>query len=84
MGKSRKTKIKRLGDEILEHHSEHFTTNFEDNKKMVAEVAFIASKKIRNQVAGYITHTLNARVNEEQTTRTWKPQRTTRARKHTY
>jgi ribosomal protein S17E len=29
---------------------------------MVAEVAIIASKKIRNQVAGYITHTLNAQT----------------------
>ena len=59
MGKSRKTKIKRLGDEILEHHAEYFTTKFDENKKMVAEVAVIASKKIRNQVAGYITHVLN-------------------------
>lgn len=75
MGKSRKTKIKRLGDEILEHHAEHFTTNFVENKKMVAEVALIASKKIRNQVAGYITHTLNARVNVEQRMQTWRPRR---------
>jgi small subunit ribosomal protein S17e len=62
MGKSRKTKIKRLGDEILEHHAEYFTTNFIENKKMVAEVAVISSKKIRNQVAGYITHVLNSQV----------------------
>ena len=62
MGKSRKTKIKRLGDEILAHHAEHFTTNFDENKKMVAEVAVIASKKIRNQVAGYITHVLNTQA----------------------
>ena len=77
MGKSRKTKIKRLGDEILEHHAEHFTTNFEENKKMIAEVALIPSKTIRNQVAGYITHSLNTRVNEEQKTRSWKPPRVT-------
>jgi small subunit ribosomal protein S17e len=75
MGKSRKIKIKRLGDEILEHHAEHFTTNFAENKKMVAEVARIASKKIRNQVAGYITHTLNARANEEHRMQAWRPQR---------
>ncbi len=50
---------------------------------MVAEVAVIMSKKIRNQVAGYITHTLNAQVNTEQETRTWRPQRAdTRARKN--
>jgi len=75
MGKSRKIKIKRLGDEILEYYSEHFTTNFAENKKMVTEVARIGSKKIRNQVAGYITHTLYARANEEQRMQTWKPQR---------
>ena len=63
LGKSRKTKIKRLGDEILEHHPDYFTSNFDENKKMVAEVAVIASKKIRNQVAGYITHALNTRAN---------------------
>ena len=62
MGKSRKTKIKRLGDEILEQHAEYFTTNFIENKKMVAEVAVIASKKIRNQVTGYITHVLNTQA----------------------
>jgi small subunit ribosomal protein S17e len=73
VGKSRKTKIKRLGDAILEHHAEHFTTNFVENKKMVAEVAVIASKKIRNQVAGYITHTLNARTNEERRMRVQRP-----------
>jgi small subunit ribosomal protein S17e len=73
MGKSRKTKIKRLGDEILEHHAEYFTTNFEENKKMVAEIVVIASKKIRNQVAGYITHTLNARANEEHRMQAQRP-----------
>ena len=62
MGKSRKTKIKRLGDAILEHHAEYLTMNFVENKKMVAEVAVIASKKMRNQVAGYITHVLNSQA----------------------
>ena len=65
LGKSRRIKTKRLGDEILEHHSEWFTTDFEENKKMIAKVALITSKKIRNQVAGYITQALNKRVNEE-------------------
>ena len=59
LGKSRKIKIQRLGNEILALHAEHFTRTFDENKRMVAEVAAIASKKIRNQVAGYITHVLN-------------------------
>ena len=65
MGKSRKIKIKRLGDEILERYVEHFTTDFEKNKKMIGEVAVIASKKVQNQVAGYITHVLNAQINQD-------------------
>ena len=49
MGKSRKTKIKRLGDEILEYHAEHFTTNFIENKKMVAEVAISRPRKFETK-----------------------------------
>ena len=48
------TYIKRSGDYILEHHSNLVTTDFEENKRLLAEV-FEISKNFRNRLAGYIT-----------------------------
>jgi small subunit ribosomal protein S17e len=37
-----------------------FTGDFEHNKRVVAQLVEFRSKKLRNQVAGYITHVVNA------------------------
>jgi len=36
----------------------YFTTDFEENKRLLEKVATFHSKKLRNQVAGYIVHLL--------------------------
>jgi small subunit ribosomal protein S17e len=41
--------------ELLEKHRDKLTTDFEDNKKLVAELMVGSSKKLRNVVAGYVT-----------------------------
>ena len=56
MGRIRQTFIKRIGDELIEKYKDRFTTVFETNKKIVQEVALISTKRLRNRIAGYITH----------------------------
>ena len=54
MGKSRRVKTKRLAEEVLKKYPNRFTTDFEENKKLVEEVV-ISTKTLRNKLAGYIT-----------------------------
>ena len=48
-------RVARLGNLLLERFGDRFTTNFEHNKRVLAEVAVIRSKQLRNELAGYIT-----------------------------
>lgn len=50
--------VKNTGKLLLERYPSAFTTDFEHNKKSVAELTNIESKDVRNRVAGYITHKL--------------------------
>ncbi len=56
MGRIRNTLIKRTGSKVVRKYPENFKPDFEHNKKALMEVAEIHSKKLRNVVAGYITH----------------------------
>ncbi|MBA2841097.1 small subunit ribosomal protein S17e [Methanococcus maripaludis] len=55
MGRIRQTFIKRTGEELIEKFADKFTSDFEENKKAVGEVAMISTKPLRNRIAGYIT-----------------------------
>ncbi len=55
MGRVRNTFIKRNTREILDKFGDKFTTDFEENKKILVEFVKLNSKKIRNRIAGYIT-----------------------------
>ncbi len=55
MGRVKTTAVKVLAREILEKHGDKFSSDFEKNKKVIAKVKKIDSKKVRNVVAGYIT-----------------------------
>ncbi len=48
-------KTKRLAEEILKKYPNKFTTDFDENKKLVEEVVIITTKTLRNKLAGYIT-----------------------------
>ena len=52
MGRIKSKLIKRTGKTLLSEENS-FSDNFEDNKKILSGLN--TSKKIRNQVAGYIT-----------------------------
>jgi small subunit ribosomal protein S17e len=58
MGKVRTKLVKRVARELLSRYPELFKRDFEHNKRVVAMLAVIPSKKLRNQIAGYITHLL--------------------------
>ena len=60
MGKVRTTLVKRTARKLLEMYPELFTGDFEHNKKVVSQLIEFRSKKLRNQIAGYITHLVNA------------------------
>ena len=47
--------IKQIARALLEKYGDKFTTDFNKNRQIIEQVAYISSKKIRNQVAGYIT-----------------------------
>jgi small subunit ribosomal protein S17e len=60
MGKVRSALVKRTARKLLESYPDVFTGDFEHNKRVVAQLVEFRSKKLRNQVAGYITHVVNA------------------------
>ena len=59
MGKVKTEHIKRLGQELMERFPDKFSSNFDDNKHTVDALTEGATTKVRNQVAGYITHTIS-------------------------
>ena len=59
MGKVKTERIKRLGKELMERFPDKFSSNFDDNKHTVDALTEGATTKVRNQVAGYITHTIS-------------------------
>ena len=55
MGNIRPTYIKRVAIELVERFPEHFTEDFDHNKKAVSQLADFQGKALRNRVAGYVT-----------------------------
>ena len=55
MGKVRTELVKRIARELVERFPDKFTTDFENNKKLVDTLTNISSTKLRNRVAGYTT-----------------------------
>ncbi len=55
MGNVRSEKVKKTARELVKRHPDKFTADFEENKKVVASLARIPSKKLKNTIAGYVT-----------------------------
>lgn len=60
MGRIKSKLVKRTGNALLNEGV--FTINFEQNKKILKDL--MPSKKIRNQVAGYITRKMRLKLNK--------------------
>lgn len=63
MGNVRTDQIKRTARELIRRFPDKFSNNFEENKHLVGLLTQGTTIKIRNQIAGYITHSL---VGEEE------------------
>lgn len=48
--------VKRVAKELIRRFPNRFSNDFEHNKEIVALLVQGATTKIRNQIAGYITH----------------------------
>merc|ERR1712054_82385 len=56
MGRVRTKTVKKAARLIIEKYYPRLTLDFQTNKKICEEVAIIPSKRLRNKIAGYVTH----------------------------
>ena len=56
MGNVRTEQIKRVAKELIRRFPNKFSNDFENNKRVVDTLIQGATTKVRNQIAGYITH----------------------------
>ena len=56
MGRVRTDTVNKAAKVIIENYYSRLTMDFHTNKRVCEEVANIPSKKLRNQIAGYVTH----------------------------
>merc|ERR1711881_455376 len=62
MGRVRNKTVKRSSKKIIERYYQRLTLDFNTNKRICDEVAMIPSKRLRNKIAGFTTHTMK-RIN---------------------
>ena len=55
MGRVKHIAVKSLGNDIMREHSDKLSPDFDKNKKALAGITEIKSKKVRNVLAGYIS-----------------------------
>jgi len=65
MGKVRISKVKIIATKLIEEFPKMFTTDFENNKKLVYQYSTIRSKHLGNRVAGYITRIMASKKKRE-------------------
>merc|ERR1719292_38788 len=56
MGRVRTKTVKKASRVIIEKYHTRLTMDFHTNKRICEEIAIIPSKRLRNQVAGFVTH----------------------------
>jgi len=56
LGKVRTEHIKRMARELVRRFPNKFSSDFEENKRAVADLVQGTTTRVRNQIAGYITH----------------------------
>jgi len=55
MGNIRTSFVKRTSKELIETYEGTFTTDFDENKKLVEQFTTVSTKHLRNKIAGYVT-----------------------------
>merc|ERR1711872_21421 len=56
MGRVRTKTVKKAARVIIEKYYTRLTTDFHVNKRIAQEIAIIPSKRLRNKIAGFVTH----------------------------
>eukprot|EP00301_Raphidiophrys_heterophryoidea_P010625 c1581_g1_i1.p2 GENE.c1581_g1_i1~~c1581_g1_i1.p2 ORF type:complete len:149 (+),score=47.81 c1581_g1_i1:1-447(+) len=59
MGRVRTKTVKKASRVIIEKYYTKLTQDFQTNKKITEEVAVIQSKRMRNKIAGFVTHLMS-------------------------
>ena len=71
MGKVKPERVKRIARELLSRFPDRFTADFKANKELVKSLVKTSSPKLRNMIAGYVTHlvsTAQTKVETEEET----------------
>jgi small subunit ribosomal protein S17e len=65
VGKVRTLMVKRTARKLLNTYPQLFNEDFEHNKEIVRKLVDINSKRVKNRIAGYITHLVKIRKRRE-------------------
>ncbi len=49
-------RVRRIAQSLMKENPGRFSSDYENNKKVVDEVAYFRTKQLKNKVVGYITH----------------------------
>lgn len=66
MGSIRSSNVKNIAIELYDTYKNEFSKDFEQNKKSVNKYTDVSTKKLRNQIAGYITKYYVSNSSKEQ------------------
>lgn len=63
LGKGKTKEIKRISRKLIKQYPKRFSRDFNSNKKVLGVLGKISSKKLRNYIAGYISHLIKITEN---------------------
>jgi len=59
LGKVKTDQVKRTGKALMARFPDKFTSNFDENKRLVDSLTQGTTTRVRNQIAGYITRKIS-------------------------
>jgi len=62
LGRIRTGLVKRISRSLVEKYPTLFTTDYEQNKEIIGKILETGSKKLKDQIAGYVTHLMKIRA----------------------
>ncbi len=62
-------RVRRLSLKLVEEFPDRFTGDYEKNKEVLAEVALIRNKRLRNEIAGFLTSSLSESKTAEESSK---------------